>query len=44
MIEKYDLSEMMKEIREDEKKDMPGKKMLSQDEIKKMLEQKEQED
>ncbi|MFC1537684.1 hypothetical protein ACFL4P_02530 [Gemmatimonadota bacterium] len=44
MIEKYSLSEMLKEIKEDEQKDSAGNEKISQDEITKMLKQREQED
>lgn len=40
MLERYDLSEMLKEIREDERMDIKAGKHVSQDDIKKLLEQK----
>jgi hypothetical protein len=44
MIEKYSLSEMLKEIKEDEQKEASGNEKLSQDEITKMLQQKANEE
>jgi hypothetical protein len=43
MAEKYDLNRMLKEIREDERLNSPGKKKVSQDEIKGLVARKRRE-